>query len=140
MSAVSVVISGVDQLRARVDAHLKRVTQKQLDALRIGAVMIHRDAVVSIQKGPKTGHLYGNHRASAPGQAPAADTGNLARNIGFEIDKRAKTAEIASRAPYSMALEFGTNDGLIKERPFMTPAYLKNLPAIQDLFAAAANG
>lgn len=160
-SSISVTVKGLASLRAKVAAHQKKVSAAQVRALKIGAVMIHSDAVKSIQKGPKTGILYGElryvrlanfgvaipaskmrklHRASAPGEAPATDTGNLVRNIGFNVDASNKSATVTSRARYSAALEFGTNDGKILPRPFMNPAYVKNLPAIQTLFREAANG
>ena len=52
-----------------------------------GAQLIRGEAIKSIQSGPKSGRIYEKynprrtHRASAPGQAPASDTGNLVRNI-----------------------------------------------------------
>lgn len=36
-----------------------------------------RNEWVNVLSQPGTGHLYGTHRASAPGEAPAVDTGTL---------------------------------------------------------------
>lgn len=36
-----------------------------------------RDAVIKVLSGPRTGRHYGNHQASAPGEAPAVKTGLL---------------------------------------------------------------
>ena len=49
--------------------------------------VIRGEAIKSIQTDPKSGRTYEKynprrtHKASAPGQAPASDTGNLVRNI-----------------------------------------------------------
>ena len=78
------------------------------------------------------------HRASAPGEAPATDTGNLVRNIGISYDIVKEEATIASRAEYSAALEFGTSR--ILPRPFMRPAFLKNQREITALLREASRG
>ena len=52
-----------------------------------GGQLIRAEAVKSIQSGAKSGIVYQKynprrqHRASAPGQAPASDTGNLVSKI-----------------------------------------------------------
>jgi HK97 gp10 family phage protein len=135
-----VSITGVDKLITKVNVHYKKVQANQLTALRVAAVLVQSSAVRLVQKGPKTGRTYGDHQASAPGEPPATDTGNLVRNIGFEVDKDKMTATVASRAPYSAALEFGTNDGKILPRPFMMPAYLENEKDIKALLKEASRG
>ena len=80
------------------------------------------------------------HKASAPGEAPKTDTGNLASQVLFdiEIEKGGMRVigTVTSHAVYSSFLEFGTapftvtlsngrsmrNRG-IKPRPFMRPAW-----------------
>ena len=65
-----------------------RLLQNGLDkeltnVLRGGGQLIRGEAIRSIQTGPKSGRTYEKynprrtHKASAPGQAPASDTGNL---------------------------------------------------------------
>lgn len=82
-----------------------------------------------IQRGPKTGRLYqrGNiqHRASAPGQAPATDTGTLVSSITFRRVS-ALTADIESRLAYAAMLEFGT--ARMDPRPAWTPAVEEKRP------------
>ena len=55
------------------------------------------------------------HRASAPGQAPASDTGRLKREIRVQRAGRGKY-RVVFAAPYSGILEFELN------RPFALPA------------------
>ena len=92
------------------------------------AIRIQREARRMIHEGPKTGKIYMKgknedrpHQASAPGEAPATDTGNLARNINFVHIKDGHYRVISS-AEYS-ALEFGR--GRIKARPYMRPSAKK---------------
>ena len=74
------------------------------------------------------------HRASAPGEAPATDTGGLVSSIYFEQKTKLST-EIGSRLPYAYWLEFGTKK--IKPRPSWRPAVEKNTPLFQSLIEAA---
>ena len=84
---------------------------------------IERRAKLSIQSGAKTGRLYRRgkkfHRASAPGQAPATDTGNLVNSIGVQFTGETR-AIVYVGAEYAPHLEYGT--ARMAARPFMTPA------------------
>lgn len=68
---------------------------------------------------PKHGRRYKNHIASAPGEAPAVDTGNLINSIRTTI-KSDTEAVIEIPAEYAEGLEFGTDK--IAARPFARPA------------------
>jgi len=72
---------------------------------------------------PKHGRRYKRgsrfHIASAPGEAPAVDTGNLINTIKTEI-KSDTEATITIPAAYAEALEFGSSK--IAARPFVRPA------------------
>jgi HK97 gp10 family phage protein len=124
-----------------------------------GAILVQKSARMSIMKGPKTGQQYGAlkdilkvnlklkganaaakriHQASAPGEAPANDTGNLARSISVleaRLVEGKPTAYVKASAPYAFALEHGTR--YIAPRPFMWPAALDNREAIRALGLAA---
>ena len=70
-------------------------------------------------------NLSPTHQASAPGEAPAWDTGALAGSIRF--DKVGNfTAEVSSKIKYAYWLEFGTLT--MAARPFMRPAVEKARP------------
>ncbi len=79
-------------------------------------------------------NLPPEHTASAPGEAPATDTGNLVSllviNTANPNDPN-PIATVESGAPYSAILEFGSDGGKIEPRPFMGPAFDRNLPLIQ---------
>lgn len=72
---------------------------------------------------PKHGREYRRgsrtHTASAPGEAPAVDTGFLINSIRTHI-KSDTEAVIEIPAEYAEGLEFGTSR--IAERPFVRPA------------------
>ena len=101
----------------------------------------------SIQHGAKTGRTYGRgaskyrkiggvktavayrfHRASAPGEAPASDTGYLAHSLQVRRTGRLQRL-IYVGAEYSYSLEFGASR--IKPRPFMRPAFEVEAPAFK---------
>lgn len=60
------------------------------------------------------------HVASAPGQPPNWDTGELANGIETIKGPKAMQASTSSTAPHSDPLENGTSK--MAARPFMTPA------------------
>ena len=105
-----------------------------------GTIMVQNTAKESILKGG-TGRTYEKyeprrtHRASAPNQPPASDTGFLASQITMDVDVKSNgtvVGQIISSAPYSKALEFGTTQ--MTERPFMQPALEKNRRKIERMF------
>jgi HK97 gp10 family phage protein len=75
---------------------------------------------------PKSGRTYIRggkiHTASAPGQAPAVDTGNLINSTQAE-HTAGLTSYFDVYADYAQHLEFGTRH--IAPRPFMAPALEK---------------
>ena len=68
---------------------------------------------------PHSGALYGNHRASAPGEAPAIDTGALINSIESDSDGPGR-AIVASNMEYAVELEYGKV--YMAPRPFFQPA------------------
>ena len=67
----------------------------------------------------KSGHWYGKHQASAPGEAPAIDTSELVNSLGAKALKRLVWIVWAG-AEYAIHLEYGTVK--MAARPFMRPA------------------
>jgi len=76
------------------------------------------DVKKRIQGPPKTGAIYTrgsiSHQASAPGEAPATDTGTLVNSIFFEQTNKLQV-KIGSRLDYAYYLEYGTM--MMKARP-----------------------
>lgn len=114
--AVQIVFNKIPQLSALA-------TQRAKSAVTKASRDIEAAAKLSMQ-GPKSGIVYSRrgteHQASAPGEAPAIDTGQLAGSIGVEFSDNGLTGEIGPSAEHGFWLEFGTRN--MAPRPFMTPA------------------
>lgn len=82
---------------------------------------------------PGTGRQYGKHTASAPGEPPAPDVGNLKANTNADPDIREDgddlVGQVTSSAAYSEALHVGTER--VAARPFM------DVPANDHQYALA---
>lgn len=103
----------------------ERLTPRSIDAVvRATALEIEADTKKSIQSGPKTGRVYKRrkrrHQASAPGQAPATDRGQLASS--YRTRKVGPGAyRVGSSLKKAPALEFGTRR--MRPRPHLRPAF-----------------
>lgn len=80
--------------------------------------------VSDILNRPGTGRLYKRktteHRASAPGEPPAPDTGELRRRIEVEVVRGPNEVRgiITANVEYAAALEMGTER--MRARPFLS--------------------
>ena len=87
------------------------------------ALDIQARAQMAIMNPPKSGRIYrrGNvaHQASAPGEAPATDTGALV-NSAYTKKLADADYETGFTVEYAAALEFGT--AKIEPRPYLRPA------------------
>lgn len=68
--------------------------------------------------GPKSGRMYGGHQASAPGEAPAVDTGALISSV--QTDVQGTEGSVFTNMESAPYLEYGTSQ--MAPRPFFTPA------------------
>ena len=126
--------------------------RKMMAAVVQATELVRTTAVDSIARGVKSGRTYVKynprriHTASAEGQAPATDTGNLIKGISTEIQKRGKVIEGLIKANakadnggnYAKFLEFGTVN--MRPRPFLFPALEKNKRRILSIFAKKGLG
>ncbi len=94
---------------------------------RIGLANVLRELRKRGQKNPKTLRQAGFHKASAPGQPPARNTGNLARSWQTGVKDRGPVQKdgnryrlvVGSNVPYARWLEFGTSR--MAARPYVRP-------------------
>lgn len=122
------------------DRHLKRL-RKMTTGMRkeaqklvyVLADMHATEAALSITTGSVSGK---NHKPSAPGQPPNADTGVLDRSVHVEQVGPLQANSVAD-APYAAAQEFGTSK--LPERPFMRPAAKKVRKQADKLAKAAVD-
>lgn len=88
--------------------------------------IVHKEAINLIEHGEKTGRVYVKyrphrvHQASAPGEAPASDSGNLVKLIQMRFDEKDLVGYVNSGAEYAAYLEFGTRT--MEARPYMRVA------------------
>ena len=131
-----------EELERKIRKRLLNDVKKNVSANVFRAVnLVRNTAVESIARGAKTGTLYKKynpnrtHRASAPNQPPATDTGFLVQNIvpDISVGKDVVEGTIVSQAPYSAFLEFGTSK--MAPRPFLQPALEQNRRKIKSLFS-----
>lgn len=138
------VVNGMDRLLGKLAA-LGPAIDKQLQAnLLLSGLKVEEYAKKSITEGGKTGKVYVRgknrtirHRASAPGQAPANDTGRLVNSIATKATA-ADTVQVSAGSGlvnYAASLEFGT--AKMAARPFMAPALMKAKPEIEALVGKA---
>ena len=136
VSNLKKVLSQLDKLEKDMEIPFQQIVKG-------GGQLIRTEAIKSIQTGAKSGVMYQmynprrEHRSSAPGQAPASDTGNLVSKIIVK-QKTKNITNVESNADYSAFLEYGTSK--MEPRPFMLPAFEKSKkPIINAVFKRVKN-
>lgn len=120
-----------------------RAQKAVTDAVFVGANLIRGTAIENIKHGEKSGEKYPRlpNRSSAPGEAPATQSGYLADNIYVIQKDGGLTAEVRCKADYAFWLEFGTHteggEVWIAPRPFMMPAFRQWAPKVNALVRKA---
>lgn len=120
-------------------------------AVMAGGFVLETAVKVSMSAASHSGRTYGEHRASAPGETPAVDTGILVNSINTELVSSSDThatAQVGTGVEYAEALEFGhvnkTRKGtqdvatFTPARPFMRPGYDNNEQKIKDTISRFA--
>jgi HK97 gp10 family phage protein len=120
----------------------KEVVAQVHIAVLAGATIIANDAKRAIASGPKTGKTYTRrgveHQASAPGEAPATDTGGLIGSIVADAEIVSPTEVVGyveARSEHAVHLEYGTRK--MAARPFLNPARERNEQRVQGFIRAA---
>jgi HK97 gp10 family phage protein len=130
---INVKVTGLKKAQDALKNLEKDLEQPFREIILGSAQLIRGEAIKSIQTGPKSGRIYEKynprrtHKSSAPGQAPASDTGNLVSQIRVR-QKNPDEVIVESNALYSAFLEFGTSKMLA--RPFLFPATERSRPKI----------
>lgn len=124
---------GAGRLLKKLRDYDAQTKERVSTALKRGAVAVHRTALDSIKRGAKTGihHKGLPNRSSAPGQAPATQSNQLADSLRIVNDEKSKlVVYVVASAPHAKHMEFGTvsEDGkqIIAPRPFLRPALAKH--------------
>lgn len=140
-------VDGAEALKIALAAFYKDVGKEVGKAIFKGGRLVQSAAIQSIQKPQGVGQWVTRyhsgqkpyqHLASAPGQAPNTDTGELVRGIQVEIKGSDVIVGVeSSQDEKALALEFGNEDGTLAPRPFLFPALEQNRQKIDDLIAEA---
>lgn len=120
------------------DAILVKIKTATVVSITRGVESVREEATSLILNGPKTGRIYRRrgvaHQASAPGESPASDTGNLLRNIQTSVDPAALKGNVNFGTTYSRYLEYGT--AKMAPRPYARPALANKQDDIRDDIAS----
>ena len=125
MTRVTLELEGGDQLAAALRAYGAAAEKHVADAVNATGLELRGEIVKAYQRGPASGMTYEKynprrtHQASAPGEAPATDTGLGASRIEFKREGK-MSASVGSLLAYLAMLEFGTSR--IAPRPAWVPA------------------
>ena len=87
-----------------------------------------------------TGRLYtsregkGDHRASAEGEPPASDTGQLRRTVGYDVKTNISgyVGRVGTPEKYGLELERGTSR--IAPRPWLKPTEKETRKEVRKIF------
>jgi hypothetical protein len=113
-------------------AYVERVRGATMRGVVTAIGIVERHAVHLIVSPPKTGRIYRRrgveHQASAPGQAPATDTGGLAAGRRIQLDTRALRARLIFTKKAAWWLEHGTRK--MEPRPFARRALYEKRRAV----------
>lgn len=98
MIRARITMNRIPEFRAKLKANGPEAVQK--------AVMDIEAESKRRMTGPKHGRIYGDHQASAPGEAPAVDTGGLINSIQG-IMNSPMSGVVFTDKDYAPVLEFG---------------------------------
>ncbi|AOX16924.1 hypothetical protein [Kozakia baliensis] len=161
------------RLQIEIPSYALEFSKKNLrKSLRIAGNEVARTARSEIRNSIGGGRLYygpggsiqyrggaasGRHRASSPGEAPANETGTLARSIKVVVLRNKDAIGVRDAAFYAKMLEAGAKGGapgrknqrnrgqiyasggrVLEPRPFLSKALAERAPSIQRRLADAA--
>ena len=131
MSSITVTVSDkTPELFRKLDLAVRRFVVK--------AAAYIEGQVKSSMAEPKSGHRYGKHVASAPGESPAIDSSNLIGSIQKIIEKNGLMARIGTPVEYAGWLEDGTSR--MEARPVWEVERMEALPTLEKMLAAEVGG
>lgn len=136
MKDVKVEIKGLKEVQDAIRAYKGDISKQLGSIINAAAKEALTDVRNAIKGPPKTGNEYPRgakiHRASAPGEAPASDTGTLVNSTYIE-DRGRNSKAIGSRLPYAYILEFGWFPNPKEtERPSWRPAVQRIIPKMLE--------
>ena len=135
MAAISITVKdSTPELFQKLEKAVGRFVRK-------GAVYIEGELKASMAE-PKSGRAYprgkdGVHIASAPGESPAVDSGNLTGSIAVLMESTLE-ARIGTPIEYAAYLEEGTSR--MAPRPLWERTAKESLPTLEKMLDAEIRG
>ena len=142
-------VRNVDRAIRRLSLISKEAEKRVQAALLASATEMNNYAVVHIQTNSGTGKSYKRgrraHIASAPGEYPNTDYGELVRGFFVKVTGRLRVTW-GNKAKHALPLEVGTSR--MAARPFMRPTYAalhdkiskRIADAVREALKAGAHG
>jgi hypothetical protein len=136
MTAIKMEVEGLGEMIRALGGTSKKLDAELRKAVVATGLELRTDIIRRYNDPPKTGRIYRKykpsrtHRASAPGQSPATDTGRLAGGTVFRETAGGTEigVEVTNQIKYARALEFGT------ARVAMRPAWRPAVAALEAKF------
>ena len=123
-------------------AAIAAVRRKAVQGVTAATALVEDASVQKITSGPKTGRTYRrngvNHQASAPGEAPATDTGALLASRRTEIEENGLVGTLSYNTVYALDMERGNEK--IAPRPYLQPSLEENRTEVKRLIASFIGG
>lgn len=134
MSKMKVDLGGLNRAITKL-ADLGEDGEKlALATVTVATVTTQAEAKKGIAAGGKSGRTYQRrsvtHRASAPGQYPATDTGRLLSSVDMILPSPTNMeGTVGTDVKYGPMLEFGTSK--MAARPWLMPSFVKGKEAAE---------
>lgn len=123
-------------------AQLEGIAEAKAEAGIRRAALQGEARMKAILSQPGSGKTYGKHTASAPGEPPAPDTGQLRAATQADTNVRREGSDLVGRVvankEYALALEKGTER--MAARPFMSLLATDHADDLRRAFVEGAKG
>lgn len=130
------------------DKLIKKLQRLPLDmrggigsALRLSVIEMDAYAKQHISGGGRSGRTYRRrsvtHQASAPGEFPKTDTGELVASLFFRVAANKLSAFFGTKLAKGKWLEYGTSR--MRARPWLRPTFKANVDKVTARVRAAVN-
>lgn len=120
------------------DSVLDKVARAAMIGIIEAANIVHAEGTRLMQESPRGGKVYVSkgrtHKASAPGEPPAVDTGSLVQSGVITPNYEDISATVKWTSDHAEPLEFGTDK--MEPRPFARPAVANKQKEINDIVAS----
>lgn len=134
---INVEMDGLNELIGQINRREAGSDDLLIDVITDAVTDTQAFAVAGLKSGPATGRVYEKynprrtHRASAPGEYPMTDTGQLQSNIGIVLPTPGRIeGKVGTDIMHGRYLEFGTSK--MAARPWLLRSFERAKAGIMD--------